>query len=96
MTHPNVETKIKAAITSVPRSVIEPNTHPPKPQATAVDPALPIQKPAALESATDERDDLTMLVGPDTAARLLEIGVVTGDGIEFIVHAMPARERFLR
>ena len=41
-------------------------------------------------------DDLTMLVGPDTAARLLEIGVVTGDGIEFIVHAMPARERFLR
>jgi hypothetical protein len=37
-----------------------------------------------------------MLVGPDTATRLLEVGVVTGDGIEFIVHPMPARERFLR
>jgi hypothetical protein len=41
-------------------------------------------------------DDLTMLVGPDTAARLLEVGVVTGDRVEFIVHAMPARERFVR
>ena len=41
-------------------------------------------------------DDLTMLVGPDQAARPLEIGVARGDGIEFIVHAMPAREKFLR
>jgi hypothetical protein len=41
-------------------------------------------------------DDLTMLVGPDQAARLIEIGVGRGDGIEFIVHAMPAREKFLR
>ena len=37
-----------------------------------------------------------MLIGPDRAARLLEIGVVRGDGIEFIVHAMPARDKFLR
>jgi hypothetical protein len=41
-------------------------------------------------------DDLTMLIGPDHAARLLEIGVVTAEGIEFIVHAMPARDKFLR
>ena len=41
-------------------------------------------------------DDLTMLIGPDPTARLLEIGVVVGDGIEFIVHAMPARAKFLR
>jgi hypothetical protein len=40
-------------------------------------------------------DDLTMLIGPDTAARLLEIGVSAAEGIEFIVHAMPARDRFL-
>ena len=41
-------------------------------------------------------DDLTMLVGPDAAARLLEIGVASSEGIDFIVHAMPARPKFLR
>jgi hypothetical protein len=41
-------------------------------------------------------DDLVMLIGADEAGRLLEIGVVSGDGVEFIVHAMPARQRFLR
>jgi len=40
-------------------------------------------------------DGLTMLIGSDTAARMLEIGVSTAEGIEFIVHAMPARNRFL-
>ena len=40
-------------------------------------------------------DDLIMLIGPDTAARLLEIGVSEAEGIEFIVHAMPTRDRFL-
>ena len=40
-------------------------------------------------------DELTMLIGPDTAARLLEVGVSEAEGIEFIVHAMPARDRFL-
>ena len=41
-------------------------------------------------------DDLIMLIGPDQAGNLLEIGVATGEGVEFIVHAMPARPRFLR
>jgi hypothetical protein len=36
-------------------------------------------------------DDLTMLIGPGHAGRLLEIGVAVGDGVEFIVHAMAAR-----
>ena len=27
---------------------------------------------------------------------LLEVGVAVGDGVEFIVHAMPARKKFLR
>lgn len=40
-------------------------------------------------------DGLIMLIGPDQAARLLEIGVVEAEGIEFIVHAMPARAKFL-
>ena len=41
-------------------------------------------------------DDLTMLVGPDPSGRLLEIGVATAEGIDFIIHAMLARPRFLR
>ena len=40
-------------------------------------------------------DDLTMLIGPDTATRLLEIGVAEAEGVEFIVHAMAARPKFL-
>ena len=39
--------------------------------------------------------ELDMLIGPDTAARMLEIGVSEAEGIEFIVHTMPARDRFL-
>jgi hypothetical protein len=40
-------------------------------------------------------DGLTMLIGADPAARLLEVGVSEAEGIELIVHAMPARDRFL-
>ena len=40
-------------------------------------------------------DDLIMLIGPDRSARLIEIGVARREGIEFIVHAMPARRKFL-
>jgi hypothetical protein len=40
-------------------------------------------------------EDLTMLIGPDRAARLLEIGVAHAQSIDFVVHAMPARPRFL-
>jgi hypothetical protein len=43
-----------------------------------------------------EFDELTMLVGADAAGRLLEIGKASAEGIEFIVHAMPARQKFLR
>lgn len=41
-------------------------------------------------------DDLVMLIGPDPAGQLLEVGVAEAEGIEFIVHAMAARPRFLR
>jgi hypothetical protein len=41
-------------------------------------------------------DDLTMLVGPDRAGRVLEVGVATAEGVDFIVHAMAARPKFLR
>jgi hypothetical protein len=41
-------------------------------------------------------DDLTMLIGPSQTGQLLEIGVSRADGIDFIIHAMPARPKFTR
>lgn len=41
-------------------------------------------------------DGLTMLIGANGSGRMLEVGVAVGNGVEFIVHAMPAREKFLR
>ena len=43
-----------------------------------------------------EFDELAMLIGPDTAGRLLEVGTAAAEGIEFILHAMPAGPKFLR
>ena len=40
--------------------------------------------------------DLVMLIGADQNGRFLEIGVAEGEGVAFIVHAMPARSKFLR
>jgi hypothetical protein len=40
--------------------------------------------------------DIVMLIGADQHGRLLEIGVAVGDGLNFIVHVMPARPKFLR
>jgi hypothetical protein len=40
--------------------------------------------------------DLVMLIGADRRGRLLEIGVTDAEGIDFIIHAMPARAKFLR
>lgn len=41
-------------------------------------------------------DDLTMLIGPDPAGRLPEVGTASAEGVEFVVHAMPAGQKFLR
>lgn len=43
-----------------------------------------------------ELDDLVMLIGPSRSGRLLEIGVSRANGIDFIIHAMPARPKFIR
>lgn len=42
------------------------------------------------------KDDITMYVGADHSGRLLEIGAAEADGIEFVIHAMPARDKYLR
>jgi hypothetical protein len=44
----------------------------------------------------DLDEGLVMLVGPDHAGNLLEIGVVTSEDGPVIVHAMPARPKYQR
>ena len=41
-------------------------------------------------------DEITMVIGPDQTGRLLEVGIAAGDEIEFVIHAMPARDKYLR
>jgi hypothetical protein len=42
----------------------------------------------------DLDEDLTMLVGPDSAGNLFEIGVVSSEEGPVVVHAMPARPKY--
>lgn len=44
----------------------------------------------------DLDDGLVMLIARDLAGNLLEIGVVVADDGPVIVHAMPARDKYLR
>lgn len=44
----------------------------------------------------DLDEGLTMLIGPDSAGNLYEIGVVEATDGPVIVHAMPARPKYLR
>jgi hypothetical protein len=44
----------------------------------------------------DLGDGFTMVIGPNASAVMLEIGYVQGDTAVVIVHAMRAREKFLR
>lgn len=39
---------------------------------------------------------VVMLIGADQNGRLLEIGIAEAEGVVFVVHAMPARSKFLR
>lgn len=40
--------------------------------------------------------DFTMLIGPDIAGRLLEVGVLDAEDNDYVIHAMPARRTYLR
>lgn len=44
---------------------------------------------------TPERPDVTMLIGPDRSTRLLEIGILAADDNDYVIHAMPARPKYL-
>lgn len=44
----------------------------------------------------DLDEDLVMIVGPSASGTLIEVGIVTADDDEpIVVHAMPARAKFL-
>jgi hypothetical protein len=44
-----------------------------------------------------EFDDLTMIIGGARSGEPIEVGLATSnEGVEFIVHAMAARPKFLR
>ena len=45
--------------------------------------------------AWDRGDGFTMMLGPNAAAIILEVGYVEGDTAVVIIHAMRARKRFL-
>ena len=45
--------------------------------------------------AEDLEEGLTMLVGPDRAGNLYELGVVDSHDGPLVVHAMPARRTYL-
>ncbi len=44
----------------------------------------------------DLGDGFTMMIGPNRAAIILEVGYVEGDTAMVVIHAMAAREKFLR
>jgi hypothetical protein len=44
----------------------------------------------------DLDEELTMLIGPDQAGNLYEIGVVSSEQGPVVIHAMPARPKYLR
>lgn len=46
--------------------------------------------------AWDLGDGFTMLIGANQAAIVLEVGCVQGSTADVIVHAMRAREKFMR
>lgn len=43
----------------------------------------------------DHDEGVTILLGPDRASRLLEVGIVRVSDATIIIHAMTARARFL-
>ena len=50
----------------------------------------------AIEDAGED-PDRWLLIGPDTAANLLEVVVlVTAEGTQIVIHAMPMRDKYAR
>jgi hypothetical protein len=42
-----------------------------------------------------DQTDFVMLVGPDQSGNMIEVGIVVTDDIEYVIHAMRARNQYL-
>lgn len=45
--------------------------------------------------AVPDQFDFTMIIGPDQRGELLEVGVLAADDNDYVIHAMPARPRYV-
>jgi len=45
---------------------------------------------------THDQPDFTMIIGPDLAAQLLELGILASEDNDYVIHAMPARTKYLK
>jgi len=45
---------------------------------------------------TPDQPDFMMLIGADVSGRLLEVGVLASDDNDYVIHAMPARPKYLK
>lgn len=43
----------------------------------------------------DDETGFAILVGPDQSGNMIEVGIVVTDEIEYAIHAMRARNRYL-
>lgn len=43
-----------------------------------------------------DQPDFTMIVGADLNGQLLEIGVLAADDNDYVIHAMPARTKYVK
>ena len=45
---------------------------------------------------TPNQPDFTMVIGADLNGQLLELGVLAADDNDYVIHAMPARSKYLK
>ncbi len=45
---------------------------------------------------TPDQPDFTMVLGADLNGQLLEIGVLASDDNDYVIHAMPARTKYVK
>ncbi len=43
-----------------------------------------------------DQPDFTMPIGPDSKSALIEVGILETDDQDYVIHAMPARDRYLK
>ncbi len=78
--------------TSVVASEILPSAHTHRISDDDIRPAF---ENAVASITVPDQPDFSMIIGPDETGRLLEIGVVAAVDNDYVIHAMPARPKYL-